>query len=428
VGRARLYVGGGKSAHVPINTREACAPSLVVRRRARLSGGMPKSAAADAGMVLAVASFDGEVAMSEQDVGHNVCPIRIGDAVVGPGQRAYVIAEVGVNHNGDVETAKRMVDVARQAGADAVKLQAFRAERLVTRSASMADYQKGRAPGASSQYEMLRELELWPDAFAEIRTHCRQCGVAFLATPFAPEDVAMLASLDPVAIKIASSDLTNTPLLETAADTHLPLIVSTGAAKGDEIDAGIAWLRQRDAADRLVLLHCVSSYPTDPCDANLRRIAVLADRFGVPTGFSDHTAGIEAGALAVAAGAVMIEKHFTLNRNQVGPDHSFSLEPDALAAYIRNIRLAEQMLGSGNLDCTDCEQQVRNLSRASVVAAVDIAAGQVLRPHMLAVKRPAGGIEPLHLHELIGLTAAQDIPADTALMWEMIGSPAPVGV
>ena len=360
--------------------------------------------------------------------GHDVCPIRIGDVLAGPGQRVYVIAEAGVNHNGDVDTAKRMVDVARQAGADAVKFQAFRAERLVTRSAAMADYQKRDAPGTSNQYEMLRELELWPDAFAEIRAHCRECGIAFLATPFAPEDVAMLTALEPVAIKIASSDLTNTPLLEAAAETHLPLIVSTGAAKGDEIDAGIAWLRQRDAADRLILLHCVSSYPTDPCDANLRRIAVLADRFGVPTGFSDHTTGIETGALAVAAGAVMIEKHFTLNRSQAGPDHSFSLEPDELAAYIRNIRLAEQMLGSGGLDCADCENDVRRLSRASVVAAVDIAAGQVLRPHMLVVKRPAGGIEPAHLHELIGLTTAQDIPADTPLTWEMVsGVAAPIG-
>ncbi len=365
---------------------------------------------------------------AQEQRGHEVCPIRIGDAVVGPGQRVYVIAEAGVNHNGDVDTAKQMVDVARQAGADAVKFQAFRAERLVTRSASMADYQKGRAAGASNQYEMLRELELWPDAFAEIRTHCRQCGVAFLATPFAPEDVAMLASLDPVAIKIASSDLTNTPLLEAAADTHLPLIVSTGAAKGDEIDAGVAWLRQRDAADRLVLLHCVSSYPTDPCDANLRRIAALANRFGLPTGFSDHTTGVETGALAVAAGAVMIEKHFTLNRSQAGPDHSFSLEPDDLAAYVRDIRQAEQMLGKGNLDCADCENDVRRLSRASVVAAVDIAAGQVLRPDMVAVKRPAGGIEPSRLHELIGLTVTQDIPADTALTWEMVSaSPATVG-
>jgi len=361
--------------------------------------------------------------------GHEIGPVRIGDALVGPGQRVYVIAEAGVNHNGDVETAKQMVDVARQVGADAVKFQAFRAERLVTRSASMADYQKDRAAGASNQYEMLRELELWPDAFAEIRTHCRQCGVAFLATPFAPEDVIMLAALDPVAIKTASSDLTNTPLLEAAIETHLPLIVSTGAAKGDEIDAGIAWLRQRDAADRLVLLHCVSSYPTDPGDANLRRIAVLADRFGLPTGFSDHTAGVETGALAVAAGAVVIEKHFTLNRSQVGPDHSFSLEPDEVATYIRNIRQAEQMLGSGTLDCAECESQVRQLSRSSVVAAVDIAAGGVIRTDMLAVKRPGGGIEPSHLHELIGLAAAQDIPADTALTWEMVSAAAaPVGV
>ena len=357
--------------------------------------------------------------------GHDLCPVRIGDAVVGSGQRVYVIAEAGVNHNGDVDTARRMVEVARQAGADAVKFQAFRAERLVTRTASMADYQKGGLSDTCTQYEMLRELELWPDAFAEIHTHCRQCGVAFLATPFAREDVAMLAALEPVAIKIASSDLTNMPLLEAAVDTHLPLIVSTGASKGDEIDAGVAWLRQRDAANRLVLLHCVSSYPTDPCDANLRRIAVLADRFGVPTGFSDHTAGVETGALAVAAGAVMIEKHFTLNRSQIGPDHSFSLEPDELAAYVRGIRQAERMLGTGKLDCADCEGDVRRLSRASVVAAVDIAAGGVLRPDMLAIKRPAGGIEPSHLHELIGLTATQNIPADTALTWEMVSGEVP---
>ncbi len=347
--------------------------------------------------------------------------VRLGQKLVGPGLPVYVVAEAGVNHNGDVATALKMVEAAKDAGADAVKFQAFRADRLVTQDTATVDYQKRSPTASASQYDLLRGLELWPDAFTQIREHCRLCGIDFLATPFAPEDVAILAPLEPVALKIASTDLTNTPLLESAVNTELPLIVSTGAAQPEEVEAAVYWLTRRGSADRLILLHCISSYPTQPEDANLRRIAALARRFGLPTGFSDHTMLIDTGALATSAGAVLIEKHFTLSRNQQGPDHFFSLEPDHLAAYITRLRLAEEMLGSGRLEMNPAENQVRRLSRCSVVAATDIPAGQVLRPDMLTVKRPGGGIDPSQLYELIGRPVVADVSAETQLSWNMVG-------
>jgi len=347
--------------------------------------------------------------------------VRIGKKLVGPGLSVYVVAEAGVNHNGDVPTALNMVQAAKDAGADAVKFQAFRADRLVTRTTPTVDYQKRSSTRPANQYDMLRKLELWPDAFAQITEHCRLCGIDFLATPFAPEDVTILAPLQPVAVKIASTDLTNTPLLHSAVNTELPLIVSTGAAQPEEVEAAVYWLTRRGAADRLILLHCISSYPTQPEDANLRRIATLAKRFGLPTGFSDHTMLIDTGALATSAGAVLIEKHFTLSRNQQGPDHFFSLEPDHLAAYITRLRLAEEMLGSGRIEMNPVENQVRRLSKSSVVAATDISAGQILRTDMLTVKRPGGGINPSQLYELIGRPVLTDVSVETQLSWDMLG-------
>jgi sialic acid synthase SpsE len=359
--------------------------------------------------------------MSSKDESHrDIAPVTLGSRMVGPGQPVYVVAEAGVNHDGDLATALAMVETAKEAGADAVKFQAFRADRLVTRHAASVEYQQ-RAGGPTDQYDMLRGLELWPDAFAQLSEHCRGCQIDFLATPFAPEDVAMLVSLQPVAVKIASTDLTNTPLLQAAIDTGLALIISTGAAEPHEINATLGWLALREANTRLVLLHCVSSYPTQPEDANLRRIASLATQFGVPAGFSDHTTTLETGALAAAAGAVLIEKHFTLSQSQPGPDHFFSLEPDGLAAYVTRIRLAEEMLGSGALEMSVSEQQVRQLARCSLVAATDIFAGQVIRPEMLAAKRPGGGIDPSQFEQLIGRSAISDIPVDTQLTWEMVG-------
>lgn len=344
--------------------------------------------------------------------------VRIGSRPIGPGQAAYVIAEAGVNHNGSVETALRMVDAARAAGADAVKFQAFKATRLASRHAAQAAYQKGAA-AAASQVEMLARLELRPADFARIRRHCEQAGIEFLATPFGLEDLRILLDLGVRAIKIASPDIINRPLLEAAADSRLPVLLSTGASEQAEIDAAFDLLaRQRGVP--LALLHCVSSYPTKPANANLRRITALLHRYRCPVGYSDHTQEAATGQLAVAAGACLLEKHFTLDRGQPGPDHAFSLAPAELAEYIRLARQAETVLGRGQLDLSDAEREVRTVSRCSVTAAADIPTGTTLTRQMLVVKRPGSGISPWEIDRVVGRVAARGIPADTPVTWEML--------
>lgn len=346
--------------------------------------------------------------------------VSIGDAVIRPaGGPAYVIAEAGVNHNGDLPSALRLVEAAARAGADAVKFQAFRAAALVTADASAAAYQRERS-GPATQRELLRALELTAEAFASLQQRCREVGIEFLATPFGPDDLRMLVDLGVRAVKIASPDLANEPLLGAAAATGLPLLLSTGAAEPDEIGRAIDVLASRGARERLILLHCVSSYPTREADAHLRRIRTLAACFGRPTGFSDHTTSVEIGALAVAAGAAVLEKHLTLDRRLPGPDQAFSLEPASFAEYVAGVRRAETALGSGVLGVLDAEREVRRLSRRSVVAAVPIACGERIGAAQLAIKRPGTGIAPADLERVAGRVAAVDIPPDTLIQWEML--------
>ncbi len=346
-------------------------------------------------------------------------PVRIGSAEVGPGRRAYVIAEAGVNHNGSEDAAHRMIYAALAAGADAVKFQAFRAADLATADADAAGYQKS-ATGASSQRTMLESLELPPNALERLARHCRRDGIEFLATPFGIRDLHMLRDLGIRAVKIASTDLNNLPLLDEVAATGLPIILSTGASLTEELDATVQTLQGCRAADRLLLLHCVSSYPTPWNQANLRRIQHLKARCGLPTGFSDHTQAIQTGALAVAAGACVIEKHFTLDSSLPGPDQTLSLEPGLLAEYIERIRDAEAALGTGDLAPRDCEREVRQVARKSIVAARPIAAGEILDAGCLTAKRPAGGLEPRALPALLGKRARTPIPTDTRITWSMV--------
>jgi len=346
--------------------------------------------------------------------------IRIGDAVIRPENApVYVIAEAGVNHNGDLRNALAMVDAAAAAGANAVKFQAFRASALVTADAATAEYQREQAH-ARTQLEMLRALELPFEAFASIARHCEKCGVEFLATPFGVDELRMLIDLGARAIKIASPDLTNTPLLIAAAQTRLPIIVSTGAAEPEEIDSAVELLDRRGARNRIVLLHCVSSYPAAAADANLRRIRTLAVRYGRPVGFQRPYDLDRDRRLAAAAGAVVIEKHFTLDHGQEGPDQAFSLEPGQLAEYVAAIRRAEPMLGRGRLGLLDAEREVRNLARCSVVAAAFIGKGERIERDRLTVKRPGTGIPPMNLDGVAGRVAAVDIPADTVMQWGML--------
>lgn len=366
----------------------------------------------------------------------NQSELHIGPRIIGPGHPPYIIAEAGVNHNGSVDTALKMVDAARAVGAHAVKFQAFNATRLASRFAEQAAYQKGSS-AAPSQVEMLARLELQPDDFIRIKGHCDNVGIEFLATPFGVEDLRILVDLGVRAIKIASPDIINRPLLEAAAQSGLPILLSTGASEQGEIDQAYRFLCQ-DQSCSLVLLHCVSSYPTKLEQANLRRIAALHERYGCPVGFSDHTAEAFTGQLAFGVGANVLEKHFTLDRDQPGPDHAFSQNPEQLAEYINLARQlpppsgdvrgcpacrhgdVERALGSGSLDLSEAEREVRRVSRCSVTAGRDIAAGVLIGRNMLVVKRPGTGITPWRIGEVAGRTAKQDIPADTPITWEMV--------
>ncbi|MGE0479812.1 MAG: N-acetylneuraminate synthase family protein [Phycisphaerae bacterium] len=345
--------------------------------------------------------------------------VPVADRLIGPGQRVFVIAEAGVNHDGALTRALALVDAARDAGADAVKFQVFDADELATRAAGAADYQ--RAAGcAPTQRDLLRRLELSDADFARIRAHCDATGVLFLATPFGVRDLARLLELAPPAIKLASTDLNHVPLARAAAATGLPVIVSTGAATYAEIEAARARWNAWDAADRLILMHCVSCYPTPVDAANLRAIASLHALSGAPVGFSDHTTSIETGAWAAAAGACVLEKHLTHDRDAAGPDHAASLEPAAFRAYVARVRAVEAALGSGALGHGALENDVRVAARRSVVAAIDLPAGVRLDADLLAVKRPAGGIGPEDFDDLIGRRLAVAVARDTPLVWSML--------
>lgn len=334
-----------------------------------------------------------------------------------PGRRTLVIAEAGVNHDGDVNRALRLIDAAVEAGADIVKFQMFRAAELATARARTAAYQQSHA-GTGSQRDMLARLELGDADFARLIEHCATRGIEFLATPFSTHDVARLMALGARGLKIASTDLNNRQLLAAAADTQLPLIVSTGASQPKEIDTLVAWLRSWDALARTVLLHCVSAYPTPLAATNLRAVGTLHAQTGLPVGFSDHTTSVLTGSWAVAAGACVLEKHLTLDRDAAGPDHALSLLPAELAEYIGHVRQAELALGTGRLGYHPVEEDVRRVARKSVVAACDIPAGATITADMLTAKRPGDGIPADRVTDVVGRCTRAAIAADTPLAWD----------
>lgn len=345
--------------------------------------------------------------------------VTIGKHRVGPGEPVFVVAEAGVNHNGCVDTALRLVDAAADAGADAVKFQLFRASDLVTASALTTESQRAGC-GEKSQREMLARLELSVEDFVRIKAYCDERSITFLITPFGCGDVGVVVELGAPAIKIASTDLTNSPLLQDMVSTGLPLILSTGASTQGEIRRTVESIRRHGAGRRLILLHCVSCYPTPVAAANLRAVETLRRSFGVPCGVSDHTTATEIGAWAVAAGCCILEKHFTLDRSMSGPDHAMSLAPDQLREYVCTIRAAEQALGAGVIGLTEREAEVRALASRSIVSAVDIHAGVCLTSEMLTLKRPGTGLSADSFETLLGRHARVNIPADTIMSWDMV--------
>lgn len=342
----------------------------------------------------------------------------IAGRLIGQGHPVFVIAEAGVNHDGSLGKARELIDAARSAGADAVKFQLFHADRLAARGAACCAYQKPQAAG--DQREMLRRLELPAAALSELKARAEAVGLIFLATPFGLPELDALLGLNAPAIKIASPDIVNAPLLRKAAASGRPVIASTGAADVAEVDDAVMQFRAFDAIDRLALLHCVSAYPAPLNEARLACIRALADRYGVPAGFSDHTDGTATGALAVAAGACILEKHLTLDRAAGGPDHFFSLEPGPFAEYVARARGAAAALGDGTIRGAASEAEVRRLARGSMVAVRSIPSGAKIRAAWIDVQRPGDGISPAAWTEVIGRQAACDIPAGTRLTWAMV--------
>lgn len=323
--------------------------------------------------------------------------MTIGRRKIGAGQPVFVIAEIGVNHDGSVDRAIDLVRQAKAAGADAVKLQVFRADALVHKSAEFAEYQKDRVEAADPA-EMLRQYELSDEALAAIAAEASRVGIELICTPFSRDDVPRAAAVSS-AIKIASPDLVNRLLLSDAGATGLPLILSTGASTADEIESTANWMAQRQS--NFALLHCVSNYPVAEEDAQLIWISELR-RFGVPVGYSDHAADAVAGALAVACGATIVEKHITYDTTASGPDHSASLDPVAFADYVRQIRQAARMLGSPGRRVLPCEQDVRRVSRQSLVLRADRPPGHTITTDDLTTQRPGTGVSAELFETTIG--------------------------
>lgn len=327
-----------------------------------------------------------------------------------------VIAEAGVNHNGQVDLAHRLVDAAADAGADAVKFQTFRAEGVATEEAPKAEYQRHTTGPSGNQRAMLRQLELSEEYYPALIAHCKERGIIFLSTPHDWEAIQVLDRYDVPAYKVGSGDLTNLPFLRCIARTGRPIILSTGMGTLGEVEEAVEAVRSQ-GNDRLILLHCVTSYPARIEDCNLRAMLTLERAFGVPVGYSDHTAGIEAALAAVALGARVIEKHFTLDRSLPGPDHQASLEPQGLRSLIQGIRQVERALGDGVKRPAPAEREIAPAARKSIVAARDIPAGATITEDMLTTKRPGSGIAPRHWDDLIGRRARVAIPRDSLLQW-----------
>ena len=332
----------------------------------------------------------------------------------------FVIAEAGVNHNGDVGLALRLCDAARATGADAVKFQTFRARDLVVPGAPTAEYQ-ARQTGAQDQYAMLEALELSEDQHRQIKAHCDAIGIEFFSTPFSVDAVDMLVRLGVKRIKLSSGELTHRRLVQHAAATGLPLLLSTGMATMDETREALAWVREaRGHLRDVTVFHCTSAYPAPDEALNLTAIPAMQRDLGVTIGYSDHSEGVEAALAAVALGAYVIEKHITVDRTLPGPDHSASLEPGEFTRMVAGIRRVSAMRGDGAKAPTPAERDTARVARRSVAASRDIPAGTQITEDMLVCRRPATGIAPRDMGRVVGSRAREAIAAMTVLQWDQL--------
>ena len=325
-----------------------------------------------------------------------------------------VIAEAGVNHNGSIELAKQLVDKAVEAGVDFIKFQTFKAANLVTKKARQAEYQKNNIGGGDdSQYQMLKKLELTQEEHFELIEYCNQKGVRFFSTAFDFDSIEFLDSLHLGLWKIPSGEITNYPYIKKIAQKQGDVILSTGMSTSEDIQNAVdVLLRWGKTKDQITILHCNTEYPTPFEDVNLRAMLSIKEHFGTQVGYSDHTRGIEVPIAAVALGATVIEKHFTLDRNMSGPDHKASLEPDELKAMVSSIRNIEKALGSSEKKVTDSERKNIAVARKSIVADRNISKGEILTEENLTVKRPGIGISPMRWEEVLGTTAIRDFQED----------------
>ncbi len=321
-----------------------------------------------------------------------------------------IIAEAGVNHNGDINIARKLIDAAKFAGADIVKFQTFDAGKLATAGAHMAGYQEENLGVKESQKDMLSGLMLSREEFTGLAGYCERTGIRFLSTPFDTDSIDFLSRLQDV-WKVPSGEITDYPYLVKIAQTHGEVILSTGMSTTDEIKSAIDVLTG-NGAGKITLLHCTSDYPAAMKDVNLRAMVSMKEQFGCDVGYSDHTQGIEVAVAAAALGAVVIEKHFTLDRNMKGPDHKASLEPDELKRLVWAVRNIEDALGDGKKVPSGPELLNREVVRKSIVAVRDIRAGEILTEDNLTTKRPGTGIDPMRWEEVIGTKAVRDFCAD----------------
>jgi N-acetylneuraminate synthase len=345
--------------------------------------------------------------------------VEIAGRKVGPGHPCFIVAEAGVNHNGDMKLARELVDAAQRAGCDAVKFQSFKTELYVTAHTPKAQYSLAGTDPNESHMEMIKGLELSREQLQELIEYSRKIGIMFLSSPFEVESADILAELGLPAFKVPSGELTNLPLLERVARKRKPVILSTGMATLGEVETGVRTIERAGNHD-IVLLHCTSVYPTEPQDVNLRAMQTLSFAFGLPVGYSDHTLGTQIALAAAAMGACVIEKHLTVDRKLPGPDHRASLEPGELGTMVKGVRIVEAALGDGRKAPVAAEADTAIVARKSLVAARTLDAGTVLTEAMIGIKRPGLGLAPAMLPLVLGRKLKKKVKADALLSLDML--------
>lgn len=344
--------------------------------------------------------------------------VKIANKIVGTNEPPFIIAEAGSNHNKSLEQAKKLIDAAAAARVDAIKFQTFSAEKLVAESNFKAKH-LDKVDKSSSTHEIFKKIELPHEWHAELARYAEAKGLIFLSSPFDEEAVDLLDEIGVPAFKMASGDITNLPLLEYVARKNKPIIVSTGASTLGEIEEAVSAIKKTGNQD-IILLHCVASYPTSIDDVNLASMVTIKSSFDLPTGYSDHTLGIVAPVVSVSMGAVLVEKHFTLSRSLIGPDHFYAIEPAELKLMVENIHSVQKLMGESTKHVVDSELECRKLGRRSIYATVDIPAGSILTKEMLSILRPAAGIDPKFIDIILGRKTATNIHKYEPITWDKV--------